>query len=137
VFFPAHASNQLQALDLSIFGVTKRLIARVNRTETYSIQTKHIARVVGSFMSAATPLNITQAFRLSDLRLILDEIILRAQVWPAAAGRLLHPITNGFEDTRPLEEGETDDDEEDVKLSGEERARLLYDPTGERDPSEQ
>jgi hypothetical protein len=126
VFFPAHASNQLQALDFSIFGATKRLIARVNRTDRSNIQTKHI-----------TLLNIIQAFGLSSRTLILDENILHAHVWPAAAGRLLHPITNGFEDARPLDEGETDADEEEVKLSREECERLLYDPTRECDPSEQ
>jgi hypothetical protein len=40
---PMHSSNQLQALDLSIFGVTKRHILRMNKMENLNVQSKHIA----------------------------------------------------------------------------------------------
>jgi hypothetical protein len=33
ILLPPHSSNQLQMLDLCVFGVTKRLIARLNKLD--------------------------------------------------------------------------------------------------------
>jgi hypothetical protein len=59
-FYPPHSSNQLQALDLSMLGIVKRLLARANRIDAGNIQTKHIVNVVGAFMSAVIPWNIVR-----------------------------------------------------------------------------
>jgi hypothetical protein len=69
---PPHSSNQIQPLDLSTFGITKRHIARVNRMENVNIQSTHIAQVVSSFMSAASPLNVVGTFRRAGIRMRLD-----------------------------------------------------------------
>jgi hypothetical protein len=89
---PPHSSNQLQALDLSLFGVTKRLMARVNRMETVNVQSKHIAQVVCAFLSAATPLNIVASFRNAGIGLVVDQDMVRCQVQPNSARCLLHPL---------------------------------------------
>jgi hypothetical protein len=54
-YFPPHSSNQLQPLDLSLFGITKRLLSRVNRLDAVNIQTRHVASVVCAFLAAAVP----------------------------------------------------------------------------------
>lgn len=64
-FFLPQKSNQLQALDLSLFVIAKRVIARARWVEPKNIQTKHIAQIVEPFISAAIPWNIIQSFRLS------------------------------------------------------------------------
>jgi hypothetical protein len=69
---PPHSSNQMQPLDLSTFGVTKRLIARVNRMETVNVQSSHIAQVVSAFMSASSPLNVVGTFLSAGIALSLD-----------------------------------------------------------------
>jgi hypothetical protein len=52
LFLPPHNSSQLQPLDLSVFGLTKWLLIRVNRMEKLNIQTQHFGQVVCAFMSA-------------------------------------------------------------------------------------
>jgi hypothetical protein len=68
---PPHSSNQVQPLDLSTFGVTKRLIARVNRMENVNVQSAHIAQVVSAFMSASSPLNVVGTFLSAGIALSL------------------------------------------------------------------
>jgi hypothetical protein len=63
LWLPPHSSNQLQMLDLVIFGVTKGHISRMNKLEKCNIQTRHIAEIVDSFMAAAVPSNIVKSFR--------------------------------------------------------------------------
>jgi hypothetical protein len=46
LFMPPHAPSQLQVLDLSIFGVTKRLIQGVNRLEAVKVQSRYILEVI-------------------------------------------------------------------------------------------
>jgi hypothetical protein len=65
--------NQIQPLDLSAFGMTKRLISRVNRMEAVNVQSLHIGQVVGSFMSAGSPPNIVGTFRIAGIRLALQD----------------------------------------------------------------
>jgi hypothetical protein len=91
-FFPPHSSNQLQALDLSLFRIIKQLITRTNRTEYENIQTKYIAEVAGSFLFTTTSLNIIQSFRLSGIYLVKNDEVLRCQVLLGQASGLLHPI---------------------------------------------
>jgi hypothetical protein len=74
---PPHSSNQLQTLDLSIFRITKRHILRMNKMENLNVQSKHIAQVVCSFMSAATPVNVIQMFRNAGIVLAVEEVGLK------------------------------------------------------------
>lgn len=126
LYFPPHRSNQLQPLDLSLFGVTKRLLAQMNRLEAVNIQTRHIAQVVSAFMSAATPTNIVKTFSLSGMALIVDsEGILRCQVRPDRARR----VVTGFMPPIPGCEPATDatSDDEEIQAFKEDFAELLYD----------
>jgi hypothetical protein len=63
IILPAHASNQLQMLDLSIFGITKKYLSDFNRLDSLSIQSLHIAKIYSAFITAALPHNIVQSFR--------------------------------------------------------------------------
>jgi hypothetical protein len=76
-------------LDLSIFGLTKRLIARVNRFDEANVQSVQIARVVCSFMSAANPFNIMQSFRNAGISLIIADDKLLCAVTPETARCLM------------------------------------------------
>jgi hypothetical protein len=58
--FPIYNSNQLQPLDLSLFGITKRYIAKVNKLDAVNIQTKHIASIVWASLAAAVPLDVVR-----------------------------------------------------------------------------
>jgi hypothetical protein len=62
IYIPPHLSNQLQMLDLSVFGVIKRHIARVNKLERVNIQTNHIHEILQEFYASATPANIVASF---------------------------------------------------------------------------
>jgi hypothetical protein len=108
-------------LDLSIFGITKRLVARVNRMESMNVQTDHIAKVVCSFMAAATPVNIVKTFRRAGICLVLDDDIVRCRVCRDRAHYLLDPITASL---LPIPDEDEDDMEADLYL--EHRASLLF-----------
>jgi hypothetical protein len=90
IWLPPHASNQLQMLDLCIFGLTKRAIMRTNRLERVNLQTDHIVRVLGSFMSAAVPQNIVKSFANAGISLIFDDDrVIRCQITPRTTRCLL------------------------------------------------
>jgi hypothetical protein len=74
IFIPPHSSHQVQPLDLCIFGVTKKLIGRLNRLEKMNVQTAHVAQIVNSFLAAATPSNIVETFRGAGISLVVDLI---------------------------------------------------------------
>jgi hypothetical protein len=93
--------------------------------EAENIQTKHIAEIVGSLMSAVIPWNIVQSFRLSGLCLVRDDDVLRCQVRPDLATRLMHPI----QVTVPGFDGVDEDAEDDLEemVFAEECTELRYD----------
>jgi hypothetical protein len=72
IFIALHSSNQLQMLDLSIFGVVERRIARVNKLEQVNIQTNHIHEILQGFYAAAAPANIVASFRNGGVSLVMD-----------------------------------------------------------------
>jgi hypothetical protein len=109
---PPHSSNQVQALDLCIFGVTKRHIMRINRMETLNIQSKHIAQVVCGFFAAATPVNIVQSFRNAGIGLIVQDGRLLCKIDPSQARCLLKPLPNLI----PAPEEMTEDAQEDLEM---------------------
>jgi hypothetical protein len=90
VWLPPHSSNQLQMLDLCIFGVTKKLIFRANKLEKVNLQSDHIVRILDGFMAAAVPHNVVQSFRNGGISLLLDDDrVVRCQVTPDTARCLL------------------------------------------------
>jgi hypothetical protein len=70
---PPHSSNQLQPCDLCLFGATKQAIHRMNTMMDGNPQSVHIARVVGGYIAAATPMNIVASFRNAGLSLCIDQ----------------------------------------------------------------
>jgi hypothetical protein len=78
---PSHSSNQLQTLDLCLFGATKKLIARINKLEKVNVQVNYIVRVVDGLMAAAVPHNIVPSFRNTGVSLLLnDDHVIRCMV---------------------------------------------------------
>jgi hypothetical protein len=63
----------LQILDLSVFGVIKRIITRVNSLEIVNVQSKHIADLVNAFLAAPIHINIVTNFRRAGILLLVDE----------------------------------------------------------------
>jgi CRP-like cAMP-binding protein len=120
IFFPPHSSNQVQPLDLSLFGTTKKAILRTNRMDPLNIQTEHIVKVVNSFMSAATPCGVVKTFRRAGLVLVVDGERLVCQVSPVHATALLKKVRDelhyefNFGPPMPEEEEEEDDIDADV-----------------------
>jgi hypothetical protein len=53
-----HSSHQVQLLDLTIFSVIKRLIARLNKMEQGNVRSFYIAKIVSAFHSAVNPINV-------------------------------------------------------------------------------
>jgi hypothetical protein len=74
VFIPQHSSHQVQPLNLCIFGITKKLIGRLNKLEKMNVQTAHIVQLVNTFIAAATPSNIIQTFHSASISLVADTI---------------------------------------------------------------
>jgi hypothetical protein len=124
-YLPPDSSNQLQPLDLSIFGITKRLLARINRLDSVNVQSRHIAQLVSAFMSAATPVSIVEKFRFSGICLICDDDVLRCQVRSNKARCVLVPFGASFPGCG--DQGEMSSDEEEIRAFGEDVAELLYD----------
>jgi hypothetical protein len=73
VFIPPHSSHMLQMLDLSLFGITKRAIAQLNKRRKRYVQMKHIADIIEGFLKAATPGNIVASFRKGGISLVRDD----------------------------------------------------------------
>jgi hypothetical protein len=49
IFLPPHSSNQLQPLDVSVFGISKNDINRANKLSKKNVQTDHIVRILNSY----------------------------------------------------------------------------------------
>jgi hypothetical protein len=62
LFRPQYSSNQLQPLDLSLFGLTKRLLIRFNHMDASNTQTQHTAQVVSAYLSAPGLFNVIEVF---------------------------------------------------------------------------
>jgi hypothetical protein len=79
---PPHSSHLFQALDLSLFGITKRLLARLNKMEGLNVQSDQIGGMVCSFMSAATSANIVKTFLRAGISLVVDDNDLLCRIDP-------------------------------------------------------
>jgi hypothetical protein len=67
VFLPPHSSDQTQPMDLGIFAVQKVEAKRIRPSDKLNIQTRQVIKVVGSYMKACIPNNITSAFRRAGI----------------------------------------------------------------------
>jgi hypothetical protein len=122
VFLPPHASHLLQMLDLSIFGATTRLIARMNENNFHDVQNNHIVKILDSFISARAPNKIVESFRLGGLSLLMEEgtRIIRCLVTPETARRVLYVFRDErlrfhMEDIDDDDENEIEDDMEETE----------------------
>jgi hypothetical protein len=122
-YFPPHSSNQLQPLDLSVFGITKRYIARTNALDAVNIQSKHIAAVVCAFLAAAVPVNVVRTFGLSGICLVADAGVLFCTIRPDRAKRLLLPLPSPYPEISDI--SDEDFDEEELKVFIEECTGLI------------
>lgn len=86
---PAGTSDQVQALDLGIFGIQKALKRSIDPPEFLSPDEKEIVAIVDSWKRATTPGNVTSAFRQAGIyQEKLDEnYVMRANVKYARAVR--------------------------------------------------
>ena len=86
---PAGASDQIQALDLGIFGIQKKQIIRRKNGKKLNPTSKEIMSIVDSWRKVTTPHNIVSAFNQAGIYIeCLDEkVITRASVEKARAVR--------------------------------------------------
>lgn len=64
---PAHSSDQVQALDLGIFAVSKTCGLRMRRMKHINEQSHNIMKVLTMMQKASTPVNIVNAFRRAGI----------------------------------------------------------------------
>jgi hypothetical protein len=70
VFIPPHSSHLVQPLDLSLFGLMKKSISKINTGAKCNVQTKHIVRIIAALQSAAVWTNVVATFRAAGISLI-------------------------------------------------------------------
>jgi hypothetical protein len=108
--------NQLQPLDLCLFGVAKKILRRVNNLDAVNVQTKHIV--------AAVPFMIVRTFEMSGMYRVKDGTQFLCTIRPERAKRLLVPLPQIL---RELESDPDDSDEAESQAYLKEWAELLYD----------
>ena len=64
---PAHASDQVQPLDLGVFAIQKRATKKVRPAQRFSEQSKELITICSSWQQVATPTNISAAFAEAGL----------------------------------------------------------------------
>ena len=69
----AHSSDQVQALDLGIFGNHKSAQARIHLPTEMSKQTQQVIRAVSAFQTIAHPYAITSAFTKAGITPVFRE----------------------------------------------------------------
>jgi hypothetical protein len=123
IFLPPHSSSQTQDLDLSLFGVTKRSIVRVNRLDIASIQTFHITQVPLSFISAANPSKVEQSLKNAGISLVTGDEQLLCLITPETVrclfdrDKVLNPLAifeMELEDDDYIDDDPDDIDEEEL-----------------------
>ena len=73
---PPHTSDQLQPLDLGIFGIQKRWQTNITVESSLNCQTKQIIKICDSYRMATTHKNVVAAFKRAGLVTRLDETTL-------------------------------------------------------------
>ena len=67
-YLPPHTSDQLQPLDLGIFGIQKRKISSIQPNKNYSKNSQKFIKIFSALHSASTPTNIISAFRRGGIK---------------------------------------------------------------------
>jgi hypothetical protein len=115
IYLPAHSSNQTQALDLSIFGLTKSTLNRINRLDSVNIQSSHIAAVLSAFQSSATIPNIVKAFSNAGITIVKNDdpvLPIICKIDPVKMRCLLSPLLGVSTDESGMNAEEEDMDED-------------------------
>ena len=94
LFIVPHASDQLQPLDLNIFGNQKRQNSAIKNDKFLTSQTNRISRLIDSLWKAASPKNVVSAFRSSGLLVTCRSVDGMATIYvgvrSGAAGAVRH-----------------------------------------------
>jgi hypothetical protein len=77
---PPHSSSQVQPLDLCVFGVTKRLMTRLDKMDEANVQSVHVASLFSAFHSGCNPVNVIASFRNAGIAVHLDDGMLMCRV---------------------------------------------------------
>ena len=103
VFMPAHSSDQLQPLDVGIFGNLKQAQSRIHTPSHMTLQTQQVIRALAAFQAVAHPYAVTSAFRKAGISPVCRNGKVYVAVTPWTAKYLrgvpeeyLHP-PDGFE----------------------------------------
>jgi hypothetical protein len=120
VLLPPHTSDQIQPLDLVVFGLTKRRFNLIKAPEGLTVQSAQIYKMVLSILDACKPMNVIGSFAragiLFDYDEGLGEMIARVDVDRADKVR-------GFSKQRvrprSFDRGETGDPEENEGVDNE------------------
>ena len=67
-FLPAHSSDQIQPLDLGIFGVMKARMAGMQTDASFGPVSRQIMRMFDAWQMTTTPSNVVMAFRRAGLK---------------------------------------------------------------------
>ena len=70
---PPGSSDQIQALDLGIFGIQKRIKSGIRKNPDIDPQSDDIRKIVNSFIRAVMPENVTSAFHQAGISFDCDE----------------------------------------------------------------
>ena len=86
---PAGSSDQVQALDLGIFGIQKAMKSKTSKFKTLSENSKNIISIVDSWIRATTPANVVSAFNQAGIYTVRknDKEIVRSSIKYARAVR--------------------------------------------------
>lgn len=105
---PAGTSDQVQALDLGIFGIQKMMKRSIEPPEFLSPDEKEIVAIVDSWRRATTPGNVTSAFRQAGIyqEKLEDNYVMRANIKYARAVREMKhepaPLPEEYIKTEPI-----------------------------------
>ena len=127
VALPPHSSDQLQPLDVGLFGNMKGAQTRVHVPEEMSIQSRQVIRILSAFHATFHPLAITSAFRRAGVSTRLDSGHLFCVVTPGTCGALRCEIPERFGDLLRLDSNRFDKARVEINdgLWGEKPDRLL------------
>jgi hypothetical protein len=86
-----HASDQIQQLNLGIYGLCKRYYVRPVSVQVKAVQTAQAMTMCNAWFEAAVPHIIVRAFRRAGMA---PEVTAAGRVWQhrSATGQLLHSL---------------------------------------------
>ena len=70
IFEPPGSSDQVQALDLGIFGIQKCLKCKIQTKKDLSPAAKEVIQIVNSWIKTTTPDNVTSAFNQAGIYVV-------------------------------------------------------------------